>query len=148
MLRASLDAAAARVGARDAAELLDAVAGAAALARAHPPSPMRRTLPVTGTPPAAVALVDAEERARFLRGRRDVRRSALIGHDGAALEESEGDDTAAALRAVFGEGRRQRAIGVSYKKHREALSHYVRASLTTQFDAWIHVDVSTALVPL
>ncbi|KAH8044012.1 demethylase [Aureococcus anophagefferens] len=93
VLRASLDAAAARVGARDAGELLDAVAGAATLARAHPPSPIRRTLPVTGTPPAAVALVDAEERARFLRGRRDVRRSALIGHDGAALEESEGDDS-------------------------------------------------------
>ena len=93
VLRASLDAAAARVGARDAGELLDAVAGTTTLTRAHPPSPMRRTLPVTGTPPAAVALVDAEERARFLRGRRDVRRSALIGHDGAALEESEGDDS-------------------------------------------------------
>ena len=56
--------------------------------------------------------------------------------------------TQKALRAAFASSRRQRAIGVCYKKEREALSHYMRCSLTSQFDAWIHVDQSRALEPL
>jgi erythromycin esterase-like protein len=53
-----------------------------------------------------------------------------------------------AARAVLREPRRQRAVGVCYRKATEASSHYVEASLATQFDAWIHVDRTTALTPL
>ena len=51
-------------------------------------------------------------------------------------------------RVAFAALRRQRMIGVCYKKETEALSHYVRCSLAQQYDAWIHVDRSTALEPL
>jgi erythromycin esterase-like protein len=42
----------------------------------------------------------------------------------------------------------ERAIGVIYRPQTERQSHYVNARLTEQFDALIHVDRSTALVPL
>ena len=70
----------------------------------------------------------------------------LKAEEGVAEEEME--PTRRALRAALSSPRRQRAIGVTYKKEREALSHYFHATLAAQFDAWIHVDVSTALDPL
>ena len=53
-----------------------------------------------------------------------------------------------AVRAALGSPKRQRAVGVKYKKDTEAVSHYVKADLAAQFDAWIHVETSTALRPL
>lgn len=52
------------------------------------------------------------------------------------------------LRQALNEPRRQRAVGVCYKKDTEATSHYVKASLSQQFDAYMHVDTTTALAPL
>jgi len=42
----------------------------------------------------------------------------------------------------------ERAIGVIYRPQTERQSHYLHARVTDQFDALIHVDRSTALVPL
>ena len=42
----------------------------------------------------------------------------------------------------------ERAIGVIYRPQTERQSHYFQARVTEQFDALIHVDRSTALVPL
>ncbi len=42
----------------------------------------------------------------------------------------------------------ERAIGVIYRPQTERQSHYFHARITEQFDAVIHVDRSTALVPL
>jgi erythromycin esterase-like protein len=42
----------------------------------------------------------------------------------------------------------QRAIGVIYRPRTERQSHYSQAHLTEQFDALIHIDRTTALVPL
>jgi erythromycin esterase-like protein len=42
----------------------------------------------------------------------------------------------------------ERAIGVIYRPQTERQSHYCHARLTEQFDALIHIDRTTALVPL
>ena len=42
----------------------------------------------------------------------------------------------------------ERAIGVIYRPQTERQSHYFHARVAEQFDALIHVDRSTALVPL
>lgn len=42
----------------------------------------------------------------------------------------------------------QRAIGVIYRPQTERQSHYFHARVTEQFDALIHIDRTTALVPL
>ena len=42
----------------------------------------------------------------------------------------------------------ERAIGVIYRPQTERHSHYFHARLTEQFDALIHIDRTTALVPL
>jgi len=42
----------------------------------------------------------------------------------------------------------ERAIGVIYRPQTERQSHYFQARVTEQFDALIHLDRSTALVPL
>lgn len=52
------------------------------------------------------------------------------------------------IAASFGGARRQRAVGVRYCKDTESRSHYYEASLTAQVDAWIHIDETSALVPL
>ena len=44
--------------------------------------------------------------------------------------------------------RLERAIGVIYRPDSERLSHYFGASLSEQFDAVVHVDVSHAVTPL
>src|SRR5205814_4195346 len=47
------------------------------------------------------------------------------------------------------EGRRlERAIGVIYRPETERLSHYFDARLADQFDAVIHIDVTTPVEPL
>ena len=46
------------------------------------------------------------------------------------------------------EPRLQRAIGVIYRPQTERLSHYLHARLADQFDAMIHLDETTALIPL
>jgi erythromycin esterase-like protein len=46
------------------------------------------------------------------------------------------------------ESRLERAIGVVYRPETERISHYFHAELADQFDAVVHVDVSTALEPL
>ena len=42
----------------------------------------------------------------------------------------------------------ERAIGVIYRPQTERQSHYFHARITSQFDALIHIDRTTALVPL
>jgi erythromycin esterase-like protein len=44
--------------------------------------------------------------------------------------------------------RLERAIGVIYRPRTERLSHYFEASAPRQFDAVIHIDTTSALVPL
>jgi erythromycin esterase-like protein len=44
--------------------------------------------------------------------------------------------------------RRERAIGVIYRPDTELHSHYFHACLPTQFDAVIHIDHTSALLPL
>lgn len=50
--------------------------------------------------------------------------------------------------AAFGGTRLERAIGVIYRPETERISHYFDARLRDQFDAVIHVDVTSALQPL
>lgn len=52
------------------------------------------------------------------------------------------------LTEVLSEPRLQRAIGVVYRPETERLSHYFRSQLTAQFDWLLHVDESTAVIPL
>jgi erythromycin esterase-like protein len=40
------------------------------------------------------------------------------------------------------------AIGVIYRPHTERQSHYFNASISTQFDCVIHIEVTHALRPL
>jgi erythromycin esterase-like protein len=44
--------------------------------------------------------------------------------------------------------RLERAIGVIYRPQTERMSHYFHARLPDQFDAVVHIDVTTALEPL
>jgi erythromycin esterase-like protein len=46
------------------------------------------------------------------------------------------------------EKRLERAIGVIYRPHTERQSHYFNASISTQFDCVIHIEVTHALRPL
>jgi len=46
------------------------------------------------------------------------------------------------------EARLQRAIGVIYRPENERQSHYFHTSLSNQFDAMIHLDITRALEPL
>ena len=48
----------------------------------------------------------------------------------------------------MGEPRLERAIGVVYLPQTERESHYFQARMSKQFDAVIHIDVSTAVQPL
>jgi erythromycin esterase-like protein len=54
----------------------------------------------------------------------------------------------AELAAALGEPRLQRAIGVVYRSETERQSHYFRAALARQFDALVHLDTTSAVVPL
>jgi erythromycin esterase-like protein len=51
-------------------------------------------------------------------------------------------------RAVLMTPRLERAIGVVYHPEAERESHYFQATLPRQFDAVVHVDVTTAVPPL
>lgn len=53
-----------------------------------------------------------------------------------------------ALRTVLRPQRLERAIGVVYRPDTERWSHYFAASLAGQFDALVHVDVTSAVQPL
>ena len=53
-----------------------------------------------------------------------------------------------ALAPVLRVSMLERAIGVIYQPETERASHYFRARLADQFDAVIHIDVTTALTPL
>jgi protein-L-isoaspartate(D-aspartate) O-methyltransferase len=53
-----------------------------------------------------------------------------------------------AVRADFDAQRLERFIGVVYRPETERLSHYMRASLPKQFDAYVWFDESTAISPL
>jgi erythromycin esterase-like protein len=57
------------------------------------------------------------------------------------------DETPEARRALS-DSRLERAIGVLYLPRSERASHYFQASLPNQFDAVIHIDVTTAVEPL
>jgi erythromycin esterase-like protein len=49
---------------------------------------------------------------------------------------------------VLREERLERAIGVIYRPESERLSHYFDAVITQQFDILVHLDETSALVPL
>jgi erythromycin esterase-like protein len=51
-------------------------------------------------------------------------------------------------REELQQARLERAIGVIYRPESERLSHYFRARLADQFDAVLHIDETSALVPL
>jgi erythromycin esterase-like protein len=53
-----------------------------------------------------------------------------------------------AARDALAEARLERAIGVIYKPDAERASHYFRARIADQFDAVIHIDTTSALMPL
>jgi erythromycin esterase-like protein len=77
-------------------------------------------------------------------------RPALPGSYELLLHESgEGDVALLTERDGSLRGPRlQRAIGVVYRPETERLSHYFEADLPRQFDALVHVDTTTAVVPL
>ena len=52
------------------------------------------------------------------------------------------------LHAELHQKRLERAIGVIYRPRTERQSHYFDASLSTQFDCVIHIEVTGALRPL
>jgi erythromycin esterase-like protein len=52
------------------------------------------------------------------------------------------------VRDALMEHRLQRAIGVLYLPQTERQSHYYHTQLPRQFDAMIHFDRTTAVVPL
>jgi erythromycin esterase-like protein len=52
------------------------------------------------------------------------------------------------LRQALSEPRLERAIGVVYRPDTELQSHYFRASLPDQFDAYVWFDRTTAVTPL
>jgi erythromycin esterase-like protein len=53
-----------------------------------------------------------------------------------------------ALAAALTEPRLERFIGVIYRPDSELASHYMAASLSRQFDAWLWFDQTRAVVPL
>jgi len=53
-----------------------------------------------------------------------------------------------AARLALATPRLQRAIGVIYRPDTERMSHYFHASLPAQFDAIIHLDETSAVIPL
>lgn len=52
------------------------------------------------------------------------------------------------MAETLGEPRLERAIGVIYLPATERQSHYFEARLSRQFDAVIHLDVTSAVTPL
>jgi erythromycin esterase-like protein len=52
------------------------------------------------------------------------------------------------VRAALEAGRLERAIGVIYRPVTERQSHYFTASLAGQFDVVVHIDDTSALIPL
>ena len=59
--------------------------------------------------------------------------------------DNRGGAVAAAAAALLGPFL-ERMVGVSYIKERERESHYVQCSLPRQFDAWVHIDATQAVV--
>ncbi len=57
-------------------------------------------------------------------------------------------DADPALRRALESPRLERAIGVVYLPRSERLSHYFYCQVSRQFDALIHVDETTAVIPL
>lgn len=73
--------------------------------------------------------------------------SALLhrgGYPAYLLTFADQPELAAALAAA----RLERAVGVNYLPHDERASHYFNVRLSRQFDALIHWDVTSPLVPL
>jgi erythromycin esterase-like protein len=52
------------------------------------------------------------------------------------------------LREILSEPRLERAIGVIYRPETELLSHYFKAVLSEQFDAYVWFDTTKAVTPL
>ena len=58
------------------------------------------------------------------------------------------DARRASLRDVLSEQRLERAIGVVYRPDTELLSHYFKAVLAEQFDAYVWFETTRAVTPL
>jgi erythromycin esterase-like protein len=58
------------------------------------------------------------------------------------------DDLHEAAAAGLHEPRLERAIGVVYKPETERWSHYFEVVIAEQFDVLVHLDHTSALVPL
>ena len=63
---------------------------------------------------------------------------------GTSLLDLHGDQ---AVRSRLLDARLERFIGVIYRPETELVSHYAAASLPQQFDAWVWLDQTTAVVP-
>lgn len=86
------------------------------------------------------------ERMRVRRALPESHESALhdAGIEAFMLPLRDAPDLAYELRAE----RLERAIGVVYRPRTERVSHYFGAHLPGQFDAVLHIDVTTAVEPL
>lgn len=54
----------------------------------------------------------------------------------------------AGLAERYAESRLERVVGVAYVPHDERRSHYFHVRLSRQFDAVVHIDVTSAVAPL
>ena len=57
-------------------------------------------------------------------------------------------DESPSVHAALADSRPQRGVGVRYLPTLEIAGHYYRARLSAQFDAVVHIDRTTALLPL
>ena len=99
-----------------------------------------------GTVTAAHDWDGPAERMRVRRALPESHESALhdAGIEAFMLPLRDARDLAHELRAE----RLERAIGVIYRPRTERVSHYFGAHLPGQFDAVLHIDVTTAVEPL
>lgn len=73
----------------------------------------------------------------------------LFGHSGHARSLTDfRPPQRARLRELLSEPRLERAIGVVYRPDSELLSHYFRASLSEQFDAYVWFEKTRPVTPL
>ena len=71
-----------------------------------------------------------------------------VSHDSAVPRFLLDFDKDAEVRRRLAEERLERFIGVIYRPETELASHYARASLSRQFDAWVWFDKTQAITPL
>ncbi|KAK3268311.1 hypothetical protein CYMTET_23181 [Cymbomonas tetramitiformis] len=102
---------------------------------------MHRVTQLTGFPAFGVSLTECRKSSA-------VKGGASVDVGGDSVDARENADPAVAARIALTEPRLERFIGVLYIWQTERPSHYQRCCLARQFDYVIHVDVTSAVVPL